>query len=163
MYCDGRKVAIKDYPLLYDSIRNEYLQTSGVNGNEKISANAILSSDSGGPGTVYRFFIDSNKVYVEIYGREYQKPDGSPTYDDIVPNDASISFQQLNDFPGSKTWRSAVAPYNGAWSTFYAEAPLYIPPSMTLYLISIILTVELLLSLQVVIILLHGQLIMQEV
>ena len=72
MYCDGRKVAIKDYPLLYDSIRNEYLQTSGVNGNEKIQC--ILSSDSGGPGTVYRFFIDSNKVYVEIGGREYQKP-----------------------------------------------------------------------------------------
>ena len=28
LYCDGSKYSIKDYPLLYDSIRNEYLQTS---------------------------------------------------------------------------------------------------------------------------------------
>lgn len=125
LYCDGSKFKIRDYPLLYDSVRNEYLQTSGPNGNEKIAANAILSSVSGAPGTVHRVFVDNNKVYVEIYGKEYTAKDGSTAYDRVVPNNATLSFQELNDFPGAKTWRRAVTPYNALWSTFMRNYSVY--------------------------------------
>lgn len=118
LYCDGNKHKIKDYPLLYDSIRNEYLQTSGANGNEKIAANAILSSASGAPGTVHRVFVNSNKVYVEIYGTEYTAKDGSTAYDRVVPNNATISVQEFNDFP-STTSIAEKTEYRLNYAEFY--------------------------------------------
>ena len=68
MYCDGSKYSIKDYPLLYESIGNEYLQRSGANGNERISANAIIqnAANFGQPGTVHRTFVNGGNVYAEI-------------------------------------------------------------------------------------------------
>ena len=127
LYCDGSKYSIKDYPLLYESIGNEYLQRSGANGNERISANAIIqnAANFGQPGTVHRTFVNGGNVYAEIYARPIVRPNGQTTYDRVVPSNATLSFRELGDFPGSRTWRKAVAPYNSRWSEFMKSYSVY--------------------------------------
>lgn len=129
LYCDGSKYSIKDYPLLYESLGNEYLQRSGANGNERLSANAIIQTESGPPGTVHRTFVNGGNVYAEIYGTKTTAADGTVTYDRVIPSNATLSFRQLGDFPGSRTWRKATAPYNNLWSEFMKSYSVY--PSTT--------------------------------
>ena len=96
LYCDGDKYLIKDYPLLYEVVRNEYLLNS-----ELSAANSILtsSSDPAIPGSVYRTFVDSGNVYAEIFGRAYLDTQGGTLYDRMIPNGATLTFTDLGDYP----------------------------------------------------------------
>ena len=92
MYCDGAQYDIKDYPLLYEKIGNDYVTLN----SEKITNNAIRSNVSGDPGTVYRTFVDGTNVFVEIYAKPIA---GTNSYERVVPNNATISFDELGDYP----------------------------------------------------------------
>ncbi len=92
MYCDGAQYDIKDYPLLYEKIGNDYVTLN----SEKITNNAIRSNVSGDPGTVYRTFVDGSNVFVEIYAKPIA---GTNSYERVVPNNATISFDELGDYP----------------------------------------------------------------
>ena len=94
MYCDGAQYDIKDYPLLYEKIGNDYVTLN----SEKITNNSIRSNVSGAPGTVYRTFVDGTNVFVEIYARPIA---GTNSYERVVPNNASLSFDELGDYPTS--------------------------------------------------------------
>lgn len=96
LYCDGDKYLIKDYPLLYEIIRNEYLLNT-----ELPAANSILStsSDPSIPGSVYRTFVDGGNLYAEIFGRPYLDPQGGTLYDRMIPNGATLTFNDLGDYP----------------------------------------------------------------
>ena len=119
LYCDGSKYSIKDYPLLYESIGNFYLQRSGANGNERIGANAITQTQSGDAGTVFRTFVDGGNVYVEIYGREVNNSDGTTSYDRVVPNEATLSFRELNDYPDANGQIEENKEYELTYADFY--------------------------------------------
>ena len=92
MYCDGAQYDIKDYPLLYEKIGNDYVTLN----TELISNNAIRSNVSGDPGTVYRTFVDGTNVFVEIYAEPIA---GTNSYERVVPNNATLSFDVLGDYP----------------------------------------------------------------
>ena len=132
LYCDGSKYSIKDYPLLYENLGNGYLQRSGANGNERISANAIIQTAAGPAGTVYRTFVDGGNVYAEIYGKEIIKSNGVTSYDRVVPHNATLSFRELKDFPGSRVWRKAVQPYASVWSEFMKSYSVYVSTNQSL-------------------------------
>jgi hypothetical protein len=132
LYCDGSKYSIKDYPLLYENLGNGYLQRSGANGNERISANAIIQTAAGPAGTVYRTFVDGGNVYAEIYGKEIIKANGVTSYDRVVPHNATLSFRELKDFPGSRVWKKAVQPYASVWSEFMKAYSVYVSTNQSL-------------------------------
>ena len=94
MYCDGAQYDIKDYPLLYEKIGNDYVTLN----TERIENNSIRSDASGDPGTVYRTFVIGSNVFVEIYARPIA---GTNSYERVVPNNASLSFDVLGDYPTS--------------------------------------------------------------
>ena len=96
LYCDGKKYSIKDYPLLYEVIGNDYLQTT-----EFTSANSIVTDDSSPaiPGSIYRTFLDNGNFYAEIYARSYEDADGDTQYDRMIPNGATITWTDLGDYP----------------------------------------------------------------
>lgn len=115
LYCDGDKYSIRDYPLLYEIVRNEYLLTS-----ELTAANSILttSSDPAIPGSVYRTFVDNGNVYAEIYGRAYEDPLGNTVYDRMIPNGATLTFNDLGDYPTANGQVAEGVPY----TLFYSES-----------------------------------------
>ena len=92
MYCDGAQYDIKDYPLLYEKIGNDYVTLN----SELIQNNAIRSDTSGDPGTVYRTFVLGSNVFAEIYAKPIV---GTNSYERVIPNNASLSFDELGDYP----------------------------------------------------------------
>ena len=91
LYCDGEKYDIKDYPLLFEKIGNEYNLPSEAPAN-----NSIRSDVTGAPGTVYRTFVDNGNVYAEIHSEPIPN---STDYTRVVPNGAELTFELLNDYP----------------------------------------------------------------
>ena len=94
LYCDGDQYDINRYPLLYEIIGNDYLKS-----DEIFEANSLVFEAAGEPGTVHRFIVDGGNVYAELYGRTITNPDGTTGYDRVVPNGATLTFDDLNDFP----------------------------------------------------------------
>ena len=94
VYCDGARYDIKDYPLLYEKIGNRYVTLN----SELIQNNAIRSDTSGAPGTVYRTFVLGSNVFVEIYAKPIA---GTNSYERVVPNNATLTFDVLGDYPTS--------------------------------------------------------------
>ena len=94
LYCDGDQYDINRYPLLYEIIGNDYLKS-----DEIFEANSLVFEAAGQPGTVHRFIVDGGNVYAELYGRTITNPDGTTGYDRVVPNGATLTFDDLNDFP----------------------------------------------------------------
>lgn len=94
LYCDGGQYEIRNYPHLYEIVGNDYLT-----GNELFRANSLYFSSHGAPGTIFRTFVDSGNVYAEVYGRQITLYDGSNSYDRVIPNGATITFDNLGDFP----------------------------------------------------------------
>tara|TARA_B100000029_G_scaffold25887_1_gene25426 strand:+ start:9001 stop:14241 length:5241 start_codon:yes stop_codon:yes gene_type:complete len=92
MYCDGAQYDIKDYPLLYEKIGNRYVTLN----SELIQNNAIRSDTSGDPGTVYRTFVIGSNVFAEIYARPIA---GTNSYERVIPNNATLTFDELGDYP----------------------------------------------------------------
>ena len=91
LYCDGEQYDIRRYPLLYEKIGNDYNLTT-----EATSNNAIRSEATGAPGTVYRTFVDNGNVYAEIHSEPIPN---SVEYTRVVPNNAQLTFELLNDYP----------------------------------------------------------------
>lgn len=116
LYCDGKKYNIKDYPLLYEVIGNNYLLSS-----ELVAANGIVTSSSSPsiPGSVHRVFVNSGNLYAEIYANPYTDPDGNTLYDRMIPNGATITFVQLNDFPTGGGQIQQGVPYFLSYSPSY--------------------------------------------
>ena len=96
LYCDGKKYSIKDYPLLFEVIGNDYLKN-----DELTAANSIVTdtSDPATPGSVFRTFLDGGNLFVEIYARAYTDNQGATQYDRMIPNGATISWVSLGDYP----------------------------------------------------------------
>lgn len=92
VYCDGAQYDIKDYPLLYEKIGNNYVTLN----SERIQNNAIRSDVSGAPGTVYRTFVLGSNVFAEIYAKPIP---GTNDYERVIPNNASLTFDNLADYP----------------------------------------------------------------
>lgn len=91
LYCDGEKYQIKDYPLLYEKIGNDYNLISEASAN-----NSIRSDATGAPGTVYRTFVDNGNVFAEIHSEPIPN---STDYKRVVPNGAQLTFELLGDYP----------------------------------------------------------------
>ena len=93
LYCDGAEYYVKDYPTLYESIGNEYLKPTDFN------VNSITFAYYGPPGTIHRSFVDGGNFYIEVYGEQKFRPDGTAYYDRVIPNNASIQFAGLASMP----------------------------------------------------------------
>ena len=62
LYCDGEEYNIRDYPLLYEIIGDEYKPDVDQVHNNAYYANSVLSA-----GSVQKMFWDSDKLYFEIF------------------------------------------------------------------------------------------------
>ena len=91
LYCDGERYDVKDYPLLFEKIGNEYNLTT-----EAVENNAIRSEVTGAPGTVYRTFVDNGNVFAEIHSEPIPN---SSDYTRLIPNGAQLTFEVLGDYP----------------------------------------------------------------
>lgn len=67
--------------------------------DERTTANSIIFSAAGPPGTIFRTFVDSGNVFAEIYGKPYTNVFGVTEYKRVIPNNAELTFLQLNDYP----------------------------------------------------------------
>lgn len=92
LYCDGNRYDIKDYPTLYEKIGNKYVTIN----SEIVENNSIRSNVSGDPGTVYRTFVNGSNLFAEIYS---QPIPGTSSYERLVPNNATLIFENLGDYP----------------------------------------------------------------
>ena len=115
MYCDGAQYEIKDYPLLYEKIGNNYVTLT----SERIQNNAIRSSVSGDPGTVYRTFVDGSNVFVEIYAQPIA---GTNSYERVIPNNASLTFDALGDYPTANGQVNEAKAYRLEYSDSYQSS-----------------------------------------
>ena len=100
LYCDGSSYDIKDFPLLYEIVGNEYLTPT-----ELIDANAITFTSSGDKGTIFRTFIDGTDIYAEIFKEEYLPPgQQTPIEKRAIPHEAKLRFvSSLGDFPAGSS------------------------------------------------------------
>lgn len=125
LYCDGSQYEIREYPNLYEVIRNNYVLSS-----ERVENNAIRSNVSGTPGTVYRTFVDNGNLYAEIYGREVTDSNGNTIYERVVPNNAVLYFDTLNDYPTANGQIEERTPYileyTAAYQTLRSSIEFYV-------------------------------------
>lgn len=89
LYCDGAEYDIRDYPNLYEALGNEYVKPTDT------SRNGIEFKFYGTPGSIYRSFVDNGNFYIEVYGEQKTKPDGTVYYDKVIPNKATITFVEF--------------------------------------------------------------------
>ena len=95
LYCDGDQYEIREYPLLYQLIKNDYNKST-----ETFSNNSIVFDSAGAAGTIYRTFINGGNLYAEIYDNENIGTDGGVTKVRSVPNKANLRFvDSLGSFP----------------------------------------------------------------
>ena len=99
LYCDGGQYKIKDYPLLYDIIRNDYL-----NNTDLLTANSNQWDTPGTEGTIFRTFINQSDVYAEIYKDTFVPLNGSVVRSRAYPNESILRFVgDLKDYPSGGT------------------------------------------------------------
>ena len=96
LYCDGTSYDIKDYPMLYEIIGNDYLTPT-----ELIDANSFTFTSSGSGGSIFRTFIDGTDVYAEVYKEQFTPPgQTTPIERRAIPHEARLRFvSSLGDFP----------------------------------------------------------------
>ena len=100
LYCDGTSYDIRDYPLLYELIGNDYLTPT-----ELINANSYTFTSSGEPGTIFRTFIEGTDIYAEVFKYEFT-PSGTstPIKQRAIPHEAKLRFvSSLGDFPAGSS------------------------------------------------------------
>ena len=100
LYCDGSSYPIRDYPMLYEKIGNNYMSPL-----ELIDANSFSFTSAGGQSTIYRTFVDGTDVYAEIYKNTYSPVGSSTTYSyQAIPNQTNMRFiGGLGDYPSGGT------------------------------------------------------------
>jgi len=122
LYCDGEKYSIKDYPLLYEKIGNEYNLTE-----EAVSNNSIRSESSGAPGTVYRTFVDNGNVFAEIHSEPIPN---TTEYKRLIPNNAQLTFELLNDYPTANgqvvQGRQYILEYSDTFQSLASQADTHV-------------------------------------
>ena len=116
LYCDGSSYPIKDYPMLYEKIGNDYMTPS-----ELVGANAFTFHSAGGESTIYRTFVDGTDVYAEIYKNTYSPIGSSVVYSHrAIPNNTLMRFVGgLGDYPSGGTVFAADTDYILNYSETY--------------------------------------------
>jgi len=99
LYCDGAEYKIKDYPLLYDIIRNDYLSNTDL-----LTANSYIWETPGTEGTIFRTFINQADLYAEIYKDTFVHPNGTTIRSRFYPNESILRFVgAMKDYPDGST------------------------------------------------------------
>ena len=106
LYCDGSLHKIKDYPLLYEVVGNEYLTNT-----DQLSANAVRWDTPGGDGTIFRTFINNTDIYAEIYKDTFTPLNSLPVRTRAYPNGCQMRFvDSLEDYPDGGATPPTFAP-----------------------------------------------------
>ena len=96
LYCDGASYNIRDYPLLYEIVGNDYLTPT-----ELIDSNSYTFTATGESGSIFRTFIDGTDIYAEVYKYEYTPPGATTALKQrAIPHESRLRFvSSLGSFP----------------------------------------------------------------
>ena len=93
LYCDGSEHNIKDYPLLYEIIGNDYLISSDI-------PNSVVFDSAGGESSIFRTFVDNNDLYAEVYKTNFISDNNNIIQQRALPNGTSLTFvSSLGSYP----------------------------------------------------------------
>lgn len=95
LYCDGSEYFIRDYPLLYRVVGNNYVKSA-----DKVNNNSHFFQSAGEDGSIYRTFVDNGNLYAEIYKYDYTFDNANVVKYRSTPNGATLRFVgSLGSFP----------------------------------------------------------------